>query len=985
MPASLASCSYLTLHRLHSASLRPLADPLHYRLPTRAFWTSRDSCLSLPIRAWGQDEHLQERREATAPLHHALRCRSFATQRASRETQAAASSVGEGLEGGRPVQLLPLRRRLRAIRRVDVKLQRDVLMHGLGRPRCQRAQRLLKRGDANSVSARCPLFLQQLKPRLKLWKKALTPESLPPALYPEVAFAGRSNAGKSTLLNELCGRSGTAFVSRRPGSTQELYFFKAGSPCCLCLVDLPGYGYAEAEASKRLQWTEMCLLYLKTRPNLKRVFLLVDSRWGLKASDLCLLSFFERHRVPFQLVLTKADLPEQKSLVKVLQIVSEDVKKFKGCVGPPIAVSALRHRGLDPLRSEIDKLRMTKEAANLVEARRLKKEARAAAKAQRGSKADGPQAAKSQMEGERPGEGQGTEEGTDIVTRALQRWGSSLTQGQHSETSTPHDPESGLQARVGADSDEADGGGASAAGSFFSIWAEGRVAGGHEGQQEERREEQWGSMRLSFGETGEGTVSAAAALESALDSAAKAVPLPQSPNLETLIRDLLPSSPSSENHQVHEGGDTSESALSSQLEERETQAVRARVRSHSKQNLMGDMPDKTAAFEVTCSPDEGEELWGNNSAFYEFNLDQQTRSKGECLSSATSTRVKPQEESLALHPEIGGDAVLSVTSEACSPSPTTDKPRVVENASAGEAVHAKLDLLNEDSPAGMTRGRSLEALRLEDWRARRVSRTAVEIDMRLSRDKVAAAGATLYLSMNPPTSSSSSSSSSSRSKESSAGKQANAEEKLHHPRHALPDLKRVYPEGGRFVDEDTLAAEQLQGNRRRGSRASSSAESFGTLEIDMQRGFNQKWRRELLPIEDSHDSVKNKEEGKVAFSGKQGISSANLRKEASDPFRIPPDFITTREDSSKSRVTSRLSFELRLQRAQEKLPSTWHERDRSSAESLLFSAAQRRQERRLKELTMKKGKTSARTKEMTWDVAYRRWARWAKAHPTLAR
>ncbi|CDJ48551.1 GTP-binding conserved hypothetical domain-containing protein, putative [Eimeria brunetti] len=230
-------------------------------------------------------------------------------------------ALGIASERGAPPQQIPLRLRLRAIKRLDPKLQHQVLRDGLGRPRCQRAQRLLKRGDPQSVSARCPFFLQQLKPRLRLWKKALTAEELPPPLYPEVAFAGRSNAGKSTLLNELCGRSGTAAVSRRPGSTQELFFFKAGSPCCLCLVDLPGYGYAEADAAKRLQWTEMSLYYLKARPNLKRVFLLVDARWGLKASDVCLLSFFERHRVPFQLVLTKADLPEQKSLIKILQIV----------------------------------------------------------------------------------------------------------------------------------------------------------------------------------------------------------------------------------------------------------------------------------------------------------------------------------------------------------------------------------------------------------------------------------------------------------------------------------------------------------------------------------------------------------------------------------------------------------------------------------------------------------------------------------------
>ncbi|KAL8433551.1 hypothetical protein ACSSS7_003842 [Eimeria intestinalis] len=891
-----------------------------------------------------------------------LRCRSFASRRASGEAQAA-SSDGEGLKGGRPVQPLPLRRRLRAIRRVDLKLQRDVLSHGLGRPRCQRAQRLLKRGDANSVSARCPLFLQQLKPRLKLWKKGLTPESLPPALYPEVAFAGRSNAGKSTLLNELCGRSGTAFVSRRPGSTQELFFFKAGSPCCLCLVDLPGYGYAEAEASKRLQWTEMCLLYLKTRPNLRRVFLLVDSRWGLKASDLCLLSFFERHRVPFQLVLTKADLPEQKSLVKILQIVSEEVKKFRGCVGPPIA------------------------AANLVEARLLKKEARAAAKAQQGSNADSPPAAKLRTEGEVRGAGERADAATssDIVARAVQRWGSSLTQSHHSQSSEAQNPWSGLQARAGADFREGGGEAASAACSFPSIWAEGRVANGRVGNQDERTEEEGESdrlgesNRLSSGESGGSTISAAAALESALDSVAKAVPLPQTPHLETLIRDLLPSSPSCDSQQ--DGGvDTSGNACSSQGGAGETQAANAQKRGHSEQKPTAVMQDETALRNSSCSFKGPVGSWGNSAALYEFTLDQQAQLNEEGISSTTSTIVKPEEETLVFRTGGEGDVIRSVESEVCSSSPMTDKWRVGGNAIAGQPAHAESDLCEDDAPVGTDRQRPFEALRLKDWRARRVSRTAVEIDMRLSRDKAAAAGATLHLSLDQPTSSNSSSNSSRF-----PVKEVSAAQELHHPRQALPDLERVHHEGGSFVDEDTLAAEQLQGSRRRGSRASLSAKAFGTLEIDMQRGYNQKWRRELLPLEDPHDPSGFEEEGRVVSPGKQRSSSAAVRKEALDPFRIPRDYITTREDSSKSRVTRRMELELRLQRAQERQPDGLHVRDRSSAESLLFSAAQRRQERRLKELTMKTGRKSARSKEMSWDVAYRRWARWARAHPTLAR
>ena len=107
------------------------------------------------------------------------------------------------------------------------------------------------------------------------------------------------------------------------------------------------------------------------------------------------------------------------------------------------------------------------------------------------------------------------------------------------------------------------------------------------------------------------------------------------------------------------------------------------------------------------------------------------------------------------------------------------------------------------------------------------------------------------------------------------------------------------------------------------------------------------------------------------------------------PFRIPPDYITTREDTRKP-VARRMAFEIRLQRAQEAphpsdRPHASSERDRNSADALLFSAAQRRQERRLKELMTNTKGRGARAKEMTWNVAYRKWARWAKAHPDLAR
>lgn len=134
-----------------------------------------------------------------------------------------------------------------------------------------------------------PLFLGQIKPRMKLWAAALHEEQLPLARLPEVAVCGRSNSGKSTLINYLCGQY-CANMRRAPGSTMELYFWQVGRPAQLCLVDLPGYGFAEAPDEKRLQWTEFTLWYIRARKNLKRVLLLIDGRQGLKPSDRELLT-----------------------------------------------------------------------------------------------------------------------------------------------------------------------------------------------------------------------------------------------------------------------------------------------------------------------------------------------------------------------------------------------------------------------------------------------------------------------------------------------------------------------------------------------------------------------------------------------------------------------------------------------------------------------------------------------------------------------
>eukprot|EP00929_Paragymnodinium_shiwhaense_P067396 TRINITY_DN33931_c0_g3_i1.p1 TRINITY_DN33931_c0_g3~~TRINITY_DN33931_c0_g3_i1.p1 ORF type:complete len:848 (+),score=226.49 TRINITY_DN33931_c0_g3_i1:111-2654(+) len=205
-----------------------------------------------------------------------------------------------------------------------------------------------------------PEFLGQVKPHMKFWTAALEENQLPLARLPEVAICGRSNTGKSTLVNYLCGRN-SANVWRKPGCTTELVFWKIGKPARLCLVDLPGFGFALASQEARMQWTEFTLWYLRSRKNLKLVLLSVAARDCLRPADLEMISFLERHRVKWRVVVTKCDKILAKSLVKKLTILEEDLRKYEHMTGPPIPVAALKRRGMDRLRKVLDEVKVGKE------------------------------------------------------------------------------------------------------------------------------------------------------------------------------------------------------------------------------------------------------------------------------------------------------------------------------------------------------------------------------------------------------------------------------------------------------------------------------------------------------------------------------------------------------------------------------------------------------------------------------------------------
>jgi len=169
----------------------------------------------------------------------------------------------------------------------------------------------------------------------------------------EVAFAGRSNVGKSSLINALTGRKSLARVSVTPGRTRELNFFELGTDGALYLVDLPGYGYARASKAEVKGWTRLIGDYLKGRRELKRVFLLIDARHGLKPNDRETMKLLDEGAVSYQAVLTKADKPKASELAAVQDKVASDLLKHPAAYPHVLTTSARTGAGLEELRAAI--------------------------------------------------------------------------------------------------------------------------------------------------------------------------------------------------------------------------------------------------------------------------------------------------------------------------------------------------------------------------------------------------------------------------------------------------------------------------------------------------------------------------------------------------------------------------------------------------------------------------------------------------------
>lgn len=185
-------------------------------------------------------------------------------------------------------------------------------------------------------------------------KGVVAMDGLPGADRIEICFAGRSNVGKSSLINALTNRKGLARASNTPGRTQEINFFELGEE--RYLVDLPGYGYANAPVSIVEKWQRLLKNYLSGRPNLRRAFVLIDSRHGIKPVDEEIMQLMNRSALAFQVVLTKIDKIKEHELEKTLLQVREKLSKHAAAFPELVTTSSEKGEGIATLRAVISDL-----------------------------------------------------------------------------------------------------------------------------------------------------------------------------------------------------------------------------------------------------------------------------------------------------------------------------------------------------------------------------------------------------------------------------------------------------------------------------------------------------------------------------------------------------------------------------------------------------------------------------------------------------
>ncbi len=205
--------------------------------------------------------------------------------------------------------------------------------------------------DSSNIEARTELGRRLFARPVDFVKSVVGLEHLPDASLPELCFAGRSNVGKSSLINALCNQKGLARASNTPGRTRELNYFNLSDR--LYLVDLPGYGYARASKTDIAHWTKLTRDFLRGRAPLRRVFVLIDSRRGIMEADIEVIAMLDEAAVPYQIVLTKTDKLKKGQLDKVVVASQQKIAKRPAAHPDILVTSAEKKSGLDDLRAEI--------------------------------------------------------------------------------------------------------------------------------------------------------------------------------------------------------------------------------------------------------------------------------------------------------------------------------------------------------------------------------------------------------------------------------------------------------------------------------------------------------------------------------------------------------------------------------------------------------------------------------------------------------
>jgi len=205
--------------------------------------------------------------------------------------------------------------------------------------------------DSSDIKAHIELGRRLFARPVDFVKSVVGLEHLPDASLPEICFAGRSNVGKSSLINALCNQKGLARASNTPGRTRELNYFNMSDR--LYLVDLPGYGYARASKTDIAHWTKLTRDFLRGRAPLRRIFLLIDSRRGIMEADKEVMAMLDETAVPYQIVLTKIDKLKKGQLEKVFVDSQQKISKRPAAHPAVLVTSAEKKSGLDELRAEI--------------------------------------------------------------------------------------------------------------------------------------------------------------------------------------------------------------------------------------------------------------------------------------------------------------------------------------------------------------------------------------------------------------------------------------------------------------------------------------------------------------------------------------------------------------------------------------------------------------------------------------------------------